>query len=201
MALPEMNKRWFVLFLMILVVAVLGILMASLFVSVNREGVVGQAVNTGLLVESGVGSYSSSVSDSGKGMTKPTPSIQAVQDIYHNIQADFVSTMATELAAIQLKDLVYPSKQQFQDDLTQIVSDLPIPPLLSKEYILGYYQQLTDAAINYKSSNLINDYKTQMATQFPLRVHYVVDNTISNYDTKIASFMNKQNSEYSSTFL
>jgi hypothetical protein len=127
--------------------------------------------------------------------------LQAVEEVYANIQDDFVRTMATSLAAIRLQDLGYPTQQQFQDDLKQRMSELTIYPSLSRENILGYYQQLTDAAIEYNNSQAMDNYASTLKEQLPLQVRSVVSRAISNYDSKIASFMNSPSSVYTSTFL
>jgi hypothetical protein len=194
MTLP---KKGVLYFLIALVIAVLGILLVKLITTVDREGLTTPPKSE---LGSGFGSLSSSVNN--LKTPKPTTSpLQAVEEVYANIQADFVRTMATSLASIRIQDLGYPTQQQFHDDLTERMSDLPIPPMLSRESILGYYQQLTDTAIEYNDSAAMKNYVDNLSKQLPLQVHSVVSRAISNYDPKIASFMNSPSSVQTSTFL
>jgi len=182
MALTQ--KEVFVLFLMVLVVAVLGILVASLIVAVDREG----------LTPSIITSNPTSVSPS---------SIQAVEEIYQNIQTDFVNTVAASLASIRIQDLGYPTQDQFQTDLLDLIQTqkIPVPPLVSKEYIQQYYNALTQAAVQYKGSTPMQNYAANLSKQLPYQAQYNIDSTISGYDSKISSFINANKSTYTTTFL
>jgi hypothetical protein len=194
MTLPTKGVLYF---LIALVIAVLGILLAKLITTVDREGLTTPPKSE---LGSGFGSSSSFIKDSGPQKPSTSP-LQAVEEVYANIQDDFVRSMATSLAAIRLQDLGYPTQQQFQDDLKQRMSELTIYPSLSRENILGYYQQLTDAAIEYNTSQAMDNYASTLKEQLPLQVRSVVSRAISNYDSKIASFMNSPSSVYTSTFL
>jgi uncharacterized membrane protein len=177
MTLPTKGVLYF---LIALVIAVLGILLAKLITTVDREGL---------------------TSPPPLNKNPSTSPMQAVEQVYANIQSEFVRSVAASLAAIRIQDLGYPTQQEFQDDLTQRMSELPIPPLLSRENILGYYQQLTDIANEYNTSDAMKKYVENVSNQLPLQAHSVVGRTISNYDSKIASFMNSPSSVYPSSSL
>jgi len=196
MALTQ--KEVFVLFLMVLVVAVLGILVASLIVAVDREGLTPMPTTVGVSTPK-----PGSVSGTPNPTSVSPSSIQAVEEIYQNIQTDFVNTVAASLASIRIQDLGYPTQDQFQTDLLDLIQTqkIPVPPLVSKEYIQQYYNALTQAAVQYKGSTPMQNYAANLSKQLPYQAQYNIDSTISGYDSKISSFINANKSTYTTTFL
>lgn len=73
---------------------------------------------------------------------------QATIDLCTKIRDDFVSKLASNVASIQLQQLNYPAEDQIQTDLSTLVQDIPFPPILNQEYLLQYYESLTNAVSN-----------------------------------------------------
>jgi len=152
------------------------------------------------------------------------------------IRNEFVSTLAGNIASVDLSQMNFPTKETVQNDLLAAVQDIPFPPILNKEYLLQYYESLTNAVSNgsetpgniskattstqlpttsttvktttsttVKTTSLpsflkkqVPVYVSQVSKQMPYYLQYVVDKTISDYDTKMNDYINISQPSYSS---